>query len=145
MATTLPYYQGTGRRKTSVARVRLVSGEGQIVINGRTYEEHFGTRTPATNQKIGFQSMFSAKQIAEYVAMKRLGLDATFTEGPVTVSELVCDDVPAADSACRLLNVGDTIVTFRDTPAIEAFIKFLTTPQAAAAWCSRRVSGTSGS
>ena len=29
---------------------------------------------------------------------------------------------------------GDTIVAFRDTPAIEAFIEFLTTPQAAAAW-----------
>ena len=29
---------------------------------------------------------------------------------------------------------GDTIVAFRDTPAIEAFVKFLTTPQAAAAW-----------
>jgi PDZ domain-containing protein len=77
-----------------------------------TYEEHFGTRTPETNQKIGFQSMFSAKQIAEFVAMKRLGLDATFTEGPVTVSELVCEDVPAAGSACRLLDAGDTIVSF---------------------------------
>jgi maltose-binding protein MalE len=29
---------------------------------------------------------------------------------------------------------GDTIVTFRDNPAIEAFVKFLATPQAAAAW-----------
>ena len=36
---SLPYYQGTGRRKTSIARVRLVAGEGQIVINGRTYEQ----------------------------------------------------------------------------------------------------------
>ena len=29
-------YWGTGRRKTSVARVRLVPGSGQIKINGRT-------------------------------------------------------------------------------------------------------------
>ena len=41
-SVSLPYYQGTGRRKTSIARVRLVPGEGQIVINGRTYVEHFG-------------------------------------------------------------------------------------------------------
>ncbi|MFZ9763370.1 MAG: 30S ribosomal protein S9, partial [Candidatus Limnocylindrus sp.] len=34
-SVSLPYYQGTGRRKTSIARVRLVPGEGQIVINGR--------------------------------------------------------------------------------------------------------------
>jgi small subunit ribosomal protein S9 len=28
-------YQGTGRRKTSIARVRLVPGDGQIVVNGK--------------------------------------------------------------------------------------------------------------
>ena len=32
---------------------------------------------------------------------------------------------------------GDTIVAFRDTPAIEAFAKFLATPQAAAAWAKK--------
>ena len=31
--SNLPYYQGTGRRKTSIARVRLVAGEGQIVLS----------------------------------------------------------------------------------------------------------------
>jgi len=46
VTANLPYYQGTGRRKTSVARVRLVAGEGQIVINGRTYEQHFGGAIP---------------------------------------------------------------------------------------------------
>lgn len=80
-----------------------------------TYEEHFGERTPESNRRIGFQSMFTAKQVAEYVAMKRLGLDAAFTEGEVTVADLVCADAPAADSACRLLTVGDTIVRFDNT------------------------------
>lgn len=32
---------GTGRRKTSVARVRLKAGKGQIVINGRPLDEYF--------------------------------------------------------------------------------------------------------
>jgi small subunit ribosomal protein S9 len=36
------FYFGTGRRKTSVARVRLLAGEGEIVVNGRTLDEHFG-------------------------------------------------------------------------------------------------------
>ncbi len=36
------FYWGTGRRKTAVARVRLIPGEGSMVINGRTPEEHFG-------------------------------------------------------------------------------------------------------
>jgi len=36
-----PQYRGTGRRKTAVARVRLASGSGKIVINGRTFENYF--------------------------------------------------------------------------------------------------------
>ncbi len=35
------YYLGTGRRKTSVARVRLSEGTGQVSINGRTVENFF--------------------------------------------------------------------------------------------------------
>jgi small subunit ribosomal protein S9 len=35
-------YYGTGRRKTSTARVFIATGEGKIEINGRTLEEYFG-------------------------------------------------------------------------------------------------------
>ena len=38
-------YYGTGRRKTSVARVRLVPGAGKVTINGRNMEEYFGLKT----------------------------------------------------------------------------------------------------
>ncbi|MVP02225.1 MULTISPECIES: 30S ribosomal protein S9 [Paenibacillus] len=38
-------YYGTGRRKHSVARVRLVPGEGRIVINKRDLNEYFGLET----------------------------------------------------------------------------------------------------
>jgi small subunit ribosomal protein S9 len=41
----LANYYGTGRRKTSVARVRLVPGEGNIVVNGRPLVEYFGLKT----------------------------------------------------------------------------------------------------
>ena len=34
-------YTGTGRRKTSVARVRLLPGDGKITVNGRDYAEYF--------------------------------------------------------------------------------------------------------
>ena len=36
------YYYGTGRRKHSVARVRLYPGNGSITINGRSIDEYFG-------------------------------------------------------------------------------------------------------
>ncbi|HHY18712.1 MAG TPA: 30S ribosomal protein S9 [Firmicutes bacterium] len=35
-------YYGTGRRKTSVARVRVKPGQGHIVVNGKELEEYFG-------------------------------------------------------------------------------------------------------
>jgi small subunit ribosomal protein S9 len=38
-------YQGTGRRKKSVARVQIVPGEGKIIINGRPAEDYFKTAT----------------------------------------------------------------------------------------------------
>lgn len=41
VANTETFY-GTGRRKTSVARVRLIPGNGKIVVNGREIAEYFG-------------------------------------------------------------------------------------------------------
>ena len=38
-------YYGTGRRKSSVARVRLVPGAGKVTINSRDMEEYFGLKT----------------------------------------------------------------------------------------------------
>ncbi|MGE5417880.1 MAG: 30S ribosomal protein S9 [Acidobacteriota bacterium] len=38
-------YWGTGRRKTAVARVRLLPGDGKIVINDKQFEEYFPNKT----------------------------------------------------------------------------------------------------
>lgn len=38
-------YTGTGRRKSSIARVRLVEGSGKITINGKNIDEFFGLET----------------------------------------------------------------------------------------------------
>ena len=40
-----PYFYGTGRRKSSIARVRLYPGTGKITINGRDVEDYFGLET----------------------------------------------------------------------------------------------------
>ncbi len=40
-----PYFYGTGRRKKSVARVRLVPGTGNITINKRSIDDYFGLET----------------------------------------------------------------------------------------------------
>lgn len=48
MYETKPFHYGTGRRKHSVARVRLYSGEGNIKVNDRDIEEYFGLETLKT-------------------------------------------------------------------------------------------------
>jgi small subunit ribosomal protein S9 len=43
--TKIPRHLGTGRRKSAVARVRLATGTGKIVINGRPFENYFPGET----------------------------------------------------------------------------------------------------
>ncbi|HIU71886.1 MAG TPA: 30S ribosomal protein S9 [Candidatus Galloscillospira excrementipullorum] len=45
MYDTKPYFYGTGRRKSSVARVRILPGTGAITINGRDIDDYFGLET----------------------------------------------------------------------------------------------------
>ena len=45
MYETKPYFYGTGRRKSSVARVRVYNGTGKITINDRDIDEYFGLET----------------------------------------------------------------------------------------------------
>ncbi len=42
---TRPFFYGTGRRKSSVARVRLYQGSGKVTINGRDIDDYFGLET----------------------------------------------------------------------------------------------------
>ena len=45
MYETKPYFYGTGRRKHSVARVRVFNGTGKVTINGRDINDYFGLET----------------------------------------------------------------------------------------------------
>lgn len=43
------YVLGTGRRKSSVARIRICRGTGKVLVNGRTMKEYFPTEVQATH------------------------------------------------------------------------------------------------
>jgi len=45
MATKTPEFLGTGRRKTSIARVRIATGSGKITVNGRAFDNYFPLET----------------------------------------------------------------------------------------------------
>ena len=49
------FYYGTGRRKTAIARVRLLPGEGEIVVNGRSLGEHFGNAVNEQEVRMPFR------------------------------------------------------------------------------------------
>ena len=53
--STPAFFSGTGRRKTAVARVRLLPGEGQIVVNGRSLTEHFGNAIHEADLRLPFR------------------------------------------------------------------------------------------
>ena len=78
-------------------------------VKVQTHTEHFGEQSPSDSRRVGFQMMFGAKQVAEYVAMKKIGLDANMKLGTVVVADLVCDKKPRPKSACKVLEVGDTV------------------------------------
>jgi small subunit ribosomal protein S9 len=59
MADMVQYY-GTGRRKTSVARVFLRPGSGKITVNGRTFEDYFVTE----QQRIAARRVLVATDLA---------------------------------------------------------------------------------
>ncbi len=64
-----PYFYGTGRRKSSVARVRLYPGTGKITINGRDIDNYFGLETHKLiiNQPFGVTSTMGKYDIVANV------------------------------------------------------------------------------
>src|SRR3982750_2487809 len=55
MSAAPAFFSGTGRRKTAVARVRLLPGEGEIVVNGRSLDEHFGNAVDEADLRSPFR------------------------------------------------------------------------------------------
>ncbi len=97
--------------------------DDDIVVETKT--ERFGERSPVEQRRLGFQAMVGAKQIAEYVALKRLGYEVALNYGSVVVEQVLCDDKPTPDSACKVLNPGDVIESLagKPTPTLDVLVK----------------------
>ena len=89
-----PYFYGTGRRKKSVARVRLYPGTGAITINGRDIDEYFGLETLKLiiNQPFGVtESMGKYDVVANVVGGGISGQAGAIRHG-IARALLVADD-----------------------------------------------------
>ncbi|MFM7125982.1 MAG: S16 family serine protease [Actinomycetota bacterium] len=79
-----------------------------------TCEQRFGRCEPGLSDQIQLGAMATAKEIAAYVALSYVGIEATLVEGPAQVAGFDADLCPedAPDRrACRVLEIGDVIVS----------------------------------
>lgn len=97
---------------TELTPLQAFMGWVDPYVDVLTCEERFGTCEPDLNKEIQLGAMASAKEIASYVALSYLGIDAELVEGPAQVGgfdpELCPADAPSK-RACRVLEVGDVI------------------------------------
>ena len=75
------YFYGTGRRKTAVARVRLMTGNGAIIVNGTPYEERFPS---LEHQRLILQPLIATESTGKYnVVIKVEGGGVTGQSGAI--------------------------------------------------------------
>ena len=75
------YFYGTGRRKTSVARVRLMAGNGAIIVNGTPFEERFPS---LEHQRVITQPFLTTESTGKYnVVVKVEGGGVTGQSGAI--------------------------------------------------------------
>ncbi len=72
------YFSGTGRRKTAVARVKIMPGNGAIIINGIPYEELF-TR-PESRRRI-LQPLVATESLGKYNIVIKVEGGGTSSQG----------------------------------------------------------------
>ena len=75
MYDSVPYFYGTGRRKKSVARVRLYAGTGKIIINDREIDNYFGLET---------LKLIVRQPVGATNTMDKFDVEATVAGGGVT-------------------------------------------------------------
>lgn len=77
-------FTATGRRKTSVARVRMAQGSGKIDVNGRSFEDYFPT---VPLQNVVLQPLQTAKAVNTYdLSINASGGGATGQAGAVQLA-----------------------------------------------------------
>jgi PDZ domain-containing protein len=92
-------------------------GRNEPAIQFMTREEKFGVQTPQQRRTFALESMRTSEQVAQYVALSRLGYDVAVVPGDVLISDMVCLVPNDTGSECltwspsdEVLDPGDRIV-----------------------------------
>ena len=95
MAEDKAVYNGTGKRKTSVARVRLMPGQGTVTCNGRSIEDYFPR---SSDRMLALSSLVLAGQNEHFDVVVRLhGGGVTGQAGALRhgIARALCEADPA--------------------------------------------------
>ncbi|HEX2786237.1 MAG TPA: S16 family serine protease [Ilumatobacteraceae bacterium] len=98
-------------------------GRDNPAIDPKSYDDLYATETPQQQTTRGQRDMRTAKETAEFVALQRLGFDATLKPGDVIIDELVCLKASDDGRTCtqfapsdELLNPGDKLLKVDGSP-----------------------------
>jgi len=97
MAVKQAYFNGTGRRKTSIAQVRIMPGNGAIIINGVPFEELF---TSVEHRRTILQPLLVTESLGKYNAMVKVSGGGT-TGQSGAISHGIARALVAADESHR--------------------------------------------
>ncbi len=92
-------------------------GRDDPAIQFMTKEEKFGVQTPEQRRVFALESMRSSEQVAQYVALKRVGFDVELVPGDVLIEAMVCLEPNEEGTECvtwspsdEVLEPGDRII-----------------------------------
>jgi PDZ domain-containing protein len=85
-------------------------GRGNPAVDPKSFDDLFANETPQQQIVRGQRDMRTAKETAEYVALKRLGFDAQLTPGDVVIDQIVCLKANEDGSACEQFAPSDKVL-----------------------------------
>ncbi|MEO0481110.1 MAG: 30S ribosomal protein S9 [Planctomycetota bacterium] len=98
---TDPYVWGTGRRKTSVARVRIKAGSGRFVVNGKDVEKFFTTPDTLRRAKQPLQATETSENYDVFVRVDGGGITGQSGAVCLGLARALTSDNPNTESALR--------------------------------------------
>ena len=93
------------------------AGRNEPAIQFLTSEEKYGVQTPSQSRRIALEQMRTSEQVAQYVALQRVGFDVELVEGDVLIQDMVCLAADETNTECvewspsdEVLDPGDRIL-----------------------------------
>jgi PDZ domain-containing protein len=85
-------------------------GRDDPAVEFLTEEDRFGFRTPQQNRTLDLASMRTSEQVAQFVALQRLGFDVELVPGEVLIEQMVCLEANADNTDCAVWSPSDEVL-----------------------------------